>query len=254
MYLEFTKQLALEAGQIIREGLTSKPKITAKGRIDLVTDTDKASERHITTRILEEFPNHQILAEEGGFLGSKDSTYQWVVDPLDGTTNFAHGFPFFSVSIALRHLDQTIIGAVYHPILDELFYAEKGKGSYLNDKTISVSGTTSLTQSLLVTGFPYNVRETGENLANHAKLSKLCRGVRRTGSAALDLCSVACGRLDGYWEIDIQAWDIAAGSLIVQEAGGVVSRLDGGEFNPFVGAMVAATPGIHQTLVSHLQT
>ena len=190
---------------------------------NLVTDIDRESERMIISRIRTSYPSHAILGEEGGHLAS-DSDTCWVIDPLDGTTNYTHSFPIFSVSIGIQHKGELVAGVVYNPVADELFSAERGSGSFLNGERLHVSEVDTLIKSLLVTGFPYNVRENPYNVVQHFQQFLMeAQGVRRLGSAALDLCYIAAGRLDGYWEVTLQPWDKAAGIVIVREAGGCVT-------------------------------
>ncbi|MFW6022638.1 MAG: inositol monophosphatase family protein [Halanaerobiaceae bacterium] len=189
---------------------------------DLVTNVDKSSEEKIIRFIKEKYPDHDILSEEGGGL-TNNSNYRWVIDPLDGTNNFAHGFPIFTVSIALEYDSRVVLGCVYYPVQDELFFAVEGGGSYLNENKINVSKAESISHAILVTGFPYDKAESNDNNLDHInRILPLIRGLRRTGSAAYDLCNVARGSFDGYWELKLNLWDIAAGKLIVEEAGGKV--------------------------------
>ncbi len=219
---DFTKvaiDAALKAGQLLKERLGSAQEIKHKGAIDLVTQADLESEKLIVNLIQQNFPDHDFLAEEGSQKKAQ-SNYLWLIDPLDGTTNFAHAIPIFAVSIALEFKKELIIGVVYNPNSDELFVAVKGKGAHLNDKKITASKTGDLNHSVLATGFPYYIREKPGLLFEYFKNFRLAaQGIRRCGSAALDLCNVACGRLDGFWEEGLKPWDMAAGSLIVKEAG-----------------------------------
>ena len=218
---------AAEAGEIIRAGYGKAHDISYKGRIDLVTETDHTSEDLLIGHIRREFPDHSIITEESGKLAGL-SSQRWFVDPLDGTVNYSHGMPFFGVSIAYAENGQVQLGVIYNPIHNECFSAERCQGAWLNWTPIHVKDTPDLLHSLLVTGFPYDMWENPDNnLDNFIALSRLSQGVRRLGSAALDLCYVAAGWLDGYWEIRIKPWDIAAGALIVEEAGGVVTKLNG---------------------------
>lgn len=252
MFLETVKDLAYAAGRILRETLHEGFTINYKGEIDLVTEADHASEKFLINAITTHFPSHAILAEEEGKIGKAQSEYLWIIDPLDGTTNFAHRFPYFAVSIAVLEKGTPIIGVVYNPMTDEMFAAEHGCGAWLNDHRISVSQTAELKSSLLCTGFPYNMHQPQNNIAHYSRLVKLTQGVLRVGSAALDLCQVACGRFDGFWEFWLKPWDMAAGALIVQEAGGVVSGLD----HPFdlYGNVIVATNGkLHNALLDQLK-
>ena len=225
--LEHLTTWAAEAGEIIRAGYGKAHDISYKGKIDLVTETDHASEDLLIGHIRREFPDHSIITEESGKLAGL-SSQRWFVDPLDGTVNYSHGMPFFGVSIAYAENGQVQLGVIFNPIHNECFIAERGKGARLNGTPIHVKDTPDLLHSLLVTGFPYDMWENPDNnLDNFIALSRLSQGVRRMGSAALDLCYVAAGWLDGYWEIRIKPWDIAAGALIVEEAGVTVTKLNG---------------------------
>ncbi len=221
--------LAHQAGDILRAGFGGRHQVTHKGIIDLVTEIDHRSEQFLLGEIRQRFPDHQILAEESGASAGEDCCL-WYVDPLDGTVNYAHGVPFFSVSLAYQEGGEVLMGVVYDPIQNECFSAEDGKGVWLNGKEIQVSAVSELDQSLLVTGFPYDIRTNPENNLDHFnRFSLLTQGVRRLGSAALDLCYVAAGRFDGFWEIRLNPWDVAAGGLIAQEAGAIVTDIYGGQ-------------------------
>ncbi len=217
---------ARDAGRILRERYGNVQEIRYKGEVDIVTDVDEMSERLIVSRIRQNFPDHRILGEESGSSQSPDSGsgYRWIIDPLDGTTNFAHGYPFFCVSIGLEVDDEIQLGVVYAPVSDELFFAERGQGAFLNGKRIAVSTTDSLIRSLLATGFNPDRDLARENLKHWERLTFRTQALRRDGSAALNLCFVASGRFDAYWEIGLKPWDLAAGSLIVREAGGSVTN------------------------------
>jgi myo-inositol-1(or 4)-monophosphatase len=247
-------QAAELAGMVLLEHAQSGFRIDYKAAIDLVTDADRRAEERIVQTIRSAHPSHRILAEERGQDGAMDSPYQWIVDPLDGTTNFAHGFPFYSVSIGLEYAGECILGVVLDPVRHELFTAELGLGASLNGDRIRVSTTTTLDKSLLVTGFAYDIRETPNNNLDHfSRISLRAQGVRRTGSAALDLCYVACGRFDGYWEVKLNPWDMAAGIVILREAGGVVSSFTKGEFSLYGQELVATNGHIHDHLLGALQ-
>ncbi len=221
------KSWALQAGEILRAGVGQEHRIRHKGTVDLVTEMDQRSEDFLVKEIRAHYPDHSILTEESGSLAGLDS-HCWYIDPLDGTTNYAHGLPIFAVSLAYAENGEMQVGVVYDPMQDELFWAEKGGSAWLNDQPLHVSTTRDLIQSLMVTGFPYAVLDTPHNnIENFIRLSRLTQGVRRLGSATLDLCYVAAGRLDAYWEIRLSPWDLAAGALIVREAGGLVTSLDG---------------------------
>jgi myo-inositol-1(or 4)-monophosphatase len=227
-YLDVATNAARQAGAIVREGYGQALHITHKGAIDLVTEYDQRSEALILGALRRAFPGHAINSEESGRAAGDD--YEWLVDPLDGTTNFAHKFPVFSISIALTFQRRLIMGVVYDPVRDELFAADAGQGAHLNEAPMHVSTIGSLDQALLSTGFPYDVRTNpNNNLAEFGRFARLTQGVRRTGSAALDCAWLAAGRLDGFWELRLNPWDIGAGALIAREAGGRVSTYSGDE-------------------------
>jgi len=251
------KTIAIKAvragGEILKENLTKEVRVDYKGAVNLVTNVDHKSEKTIVEIISKEFPDHEILAAEGYGHGKK-FPFKWIIDPLDGTTNYAHRFPFFCVSIGLEVEEKMVLGVVYDPIRSELFLAEKGKGAFLNDEPIRVSVTDDLTHSLLVTGFSYDVRVTAENNFNHfVDFSMRAQGVRRTGSAALDFCYIAMGRMDGFWELKLQPWDAAAGSLVVQEAGGRVTDFSGKTYSVYSKEVIASNGRIHEAMVKVLQ-
>ncbi len=251
-YLATARFAAMAGGAILKEHYRGKKDISYKGRIDVVTNMDLASERMIVNTIRLRFPEHDIVSEESTFTDS-GSEYKWIIDPLDGTVNYAHGFPFLAVSIALEIRSRLVVGVVYNPIMDEFFHAVQGGGAFLNDEPILVSETAELEKSLLATGFGYDVRENPRNnLAEFNHLVKIAQGIRRPGSAALDACYVAAGRFDGYWELTINPWDIAAGMLIVREAGGVATRLDGGSLSPFDSQIVCSNGRIQEKLLAEL--
>lgn len=248
-YLEAAIEIAREAGKILREETARPLNIHYKGEVDLVTQADKRSEEAIVSRLNQYFPQHSVIAEEGT---GKDtgSEFRWYVDPLDGTTNFAHGYPCFSVSIALAQGDQLLAGVVYNPIYEELFAAARGEGATLNGKKISASKVDSLSKSLLCTGFPVHKRQASPNIHFYYDFTLRSHGVRRDGSAALDLASVAAGRFDGFWEFGLKKWDVAAGVLLVEEAGGLVSDFEGQSY-ALGGKVVLATNGnIHEEMRS----
>jgi myo-inositol-1(or 4)-monophosphatase len=246
--------LARQAGEILRAGYGGSQQITHKGAIDLVTEIDHQSEDFIVGQIRRLFPEDAIVTEESGAL-SGNACCKWYIDPLDGTVNYAHGVPVFAVSIAYAQDGIVQLGVIYDPMLDECFSAERGKGAWRNDLPIHVSPANELDQSLLVTGFPYDIRTNPENNLEHYKAFSLrSQGVRRFGSAALDLCYVASGRLDGYWEIRLSSWDIAAGALIAQEAGAIVTDVIGqpSHLDPPC-SVVAANPHIHAQMMQVLR-
>jgi myo-inositol-1(or 4)-monophosphatase len=229
-YREFLEETAREAGAFLRERIGECHTVEYKGDINLVTEADRLSEALIVKRIRSSFPDHGILTEESPETAN-GSGFRWIIDPLDGTTNYAHGYPVFCVSIALE-LEGTIrLGAVYNPIMDELFIAEKGAGAFLNGRRLAISRTAELSRSLLATGFPYDLREDRNNNINYFEAMVLSsQAVRRVGAAALDLAYLAAGRFDGFWELKLMPWDMAAGWLLVEEAGGVVTDLLGAPF------------------------
>ena len=246
--LKFAKATAVKAGDILRKGMSKRRRVNFKGRVDLVTEFDLKSEKFITGEIGRFFPNHSILAEEGGET-QKPSSYLWIIDPLDGTTNFAHDYPAFCVSIGLAVDGKNVLGAVYDPVHDELFYAVQGRGAFCNKRRIQVSSQNKLNRSLLATGFPYDIAESKkDNLANFARMYKVAQGIRRGGSAALDLCYLACGRFDGFWELKLHPWDTAAGVVLVREAGGRVTGIDGGKYSVFDADLLASNGKIHRQM------
>lgn len=253
-FLDIATEAALSAGAVLQNHWGKLEAIEEKGHPgDLVTTADKASETEILEVLQRHVPDHSILAEESGQLGKSDSEYLWAVDPLDGTTNYAHQYPFAAVSVALLIGKVPQVGVVYNPFLDELFRAGKGLGATRNRRTIRVSKTAQLSQSLLVTGFAYDRRETSDN--NYAELChllNLTQGVRRSGAAALDLASVACGRLDGYWERGVAPWDIAAGIVLVEEARGNVTAYDGSPIILDAGRILASNGQLHASLSNAL--
>jgi myo-inositol-1(or 4)-monophosphatase len=250
--LNFAIRVAQDAGRLLRDRVGTKFDIGLKGDINVVTEVDLASERLIREAIATHYPKHQILGEEGG-LDEITSEYRWIVDPLDGTSNYAHGYPVFAVSIALEHLGETVLGVVYDPMRDELFAAERGCGAALNNRPIRVSSIDRLISSLLSTGFPYDIKTSRltnldhwENFAMHAQ------ALRRDGSAALDLCYIACGRFDGFWELNLGPWDTAAGAIIAKEAGGRVTSFTGGEFSHYKPEILATNGLIHDQMIDVL--
>ncbi len=218
---------ARESGKLLMEKFESGIQVEFKGRFDLVTEADRQSEALIVKLIREQYPDHDILAEEGDY-GQKNSDYRWVIDPLDGTTNYAHGFPWFAVSIALEVHGRLELGVVYNPYVGELYFAERGTGAFLNDRRLQVSTIDNLEHSLLATGFAYDHRNCKANNYDYfTQFQKASQACRRPGVASLDLASVAAGRFDGFWEMKLKPWDLAAGILLVEEAGGLVSDFDG---------------------------
>ena len=248
------EDLARQAGAILRAGYECEHEVNYKGLIDLVTEVDHQSEAFILNEIQARFPGHAILAEESGeLLGSKD--HLWFIDPLDGTVNYAHNIPIFCVSIAYAHEGVTRLGVVYDPMRDECYSAERGRGAWLNGQRLQASSVFELVHGLLVTGFPYDTWNTSEdNFNNFVRFAKMTQGVRRLGSAAIDLCYVAAGRFDGYWELSLKAWDVAAGGLIAEEAGAVVTNVHGGpDYISKPQSVLAATPGLHPLMLEELK-
>lgn len=245
-------EAALRSGLFIKRSVGKVGKVSYKGIDNIVTDVDKSSEDIIIKKILSRFPDHSILSEERGAIDSH-SIYKWIIDPIDGTTNFAHSFPFFSVSIALEKEGEVVMGVVYDPMRDELFYAQKGHGAYLNNRKIRVSKIKRLSESFLATGFSYGSEGKVRNLANFKNFLIQSLAVRRAGSAALDLCYVGCGRFDGFWELDLHPWDSAAGMLIVTEAKGRVTKFDGSLFSLYEKEVLATNSLIHNEMVNILE-
>ena len=252
--LNFATQIAREAGNLLVQRLGSA-KITNKGDINLVTEADIAAENLIIERIRSHYPQHGILAEESGeavLVGGRKSEWKWIIDPLDGTTNYAHGYPCFCVSIALEHSGQLEIGVVYDPMRDEMFAAERGQGATLNDRRIRVSSVDELNQAMLCTGFPYNVRERPDFAREFTNFTMIAQAVRRDGSAALDLAYVACGRFDGFWEDGLNPWDVAAGALLIFEARGKVTNYKDGPLDIYNEQVLATNGLIHAAMMDLL--
>jgi myo-inositol-1(or 4)-monophosphatase len=247
--------IARAAGRVLLSYDQKELRISYKGAVNIVTEADRRSEELILHRLERRFPDHRILSEESGEGIVRSSPYRWIVDPLDGTTNFAHGYPCFGVSIGLEKEGEVILGVVYDPVRREMFTAEKGRGARLNGRPIRVSRAARLTESLLMTGFAYDVRESRQNNFNHfANFSLKAQGVRRSGSAAMDLCYVACGRLDGFWEMKLWPWDTAAGMLIVTEAGGRVTDFNGRPFSIYGKEIAASNGRIHDEMIKVLRS
>jgi myo-inositol-1(or 4)-monophosphatase len=241
---------ALQAGALLRQRRATVLEVRHKGRVDIVTDVDLASEALVRSILGATFPDHGVLGEEGGIdRGGADARMRWIVDPLDGTTNYAHGFAFYCVSIALE-VDGTVqVGVIYDPTADELFVAVRGQGAELNGRPIGVSQVSELSEALLATGFPYDHTLLPMAVKAFGDVSAACQAVRRAGSAALDLAYVACGRFDGYWEFVLKAWDMAAGVLIVQEAGGAATLVDGAPFRLDAEQVLVTNGHLQQSLV-----
>jgi len=240
-------EAAEKAGKFVHDmWLSSTKSFSYKSGSEVVTETDLKSQEILIDYISGRFPDHGILAEEGVDIREK-SPYRWIIDPIDGTNNFAHSYPFFCVSVGLEYLGEIVVGAVYDPTREEMFRAVKGKGAFLNKKPMKVSSTKKLTESLLCTGFPYDLSDGSpdNNLKEFCKFAARSQGIRRDGSAAMDLCYVACGRLDGFWEMKLKPWDIAAGSLIVAEAGGKITSYDSGKLSIYGNSVLATNCHIH---------
>ncbi len=253
-FLETAKTAAVKAGALIKDSYGKNFQIERKGDIDLVTEVDKASEKLLKEYIISRHHDHTIITEESADRDT-GSVHRWIIDPLDATTNFTHGFPVVCVSVALQVKNEVMAGAVYNPFFDYLFYAARRFGAYKNNRKISVSQTSLLNDSLLATGFPYDIRDDPHNNLDHfSNFAVKCQGIRRCGAAALDLCFVACGWFDGFWEVKLKPWDMAAGALIVQEAGGIVSDLKGRVFSPFKPQIVANNGLIHQEMLNILKS
>jgi len=245
---DVAEMAARAAGNVLLAKLGSELEIRHKGIVDLVTDADRMAEETIVGKLRESFPDHDILAEEQDY-GRRNSPCRWIIDPLDGTTNYAHGFPWFAVSIALEIESEVVCGVVYQPCTDEMFCAVRGGGAALNGKSLEISGVASLDQALLATGFPYD-RKTSEinNYDHFIHFMQAAQACRRPGVASLDLASVAAGRFDGFWEMKLKPWDIAAGLLLVIEAGGRVTDFDGSEADIYGSRILASNGRIHESM------
>jgi myo-inositol-1(or 4)-monophosphatase len=253
--LNFAIEMARDAGGLLVQKLGAA-KVSRKGDIDLVTEADLASENLIIERIRSYHPQHGILAEESGeavLVGGKRSEWKWIIDPLDGTTNYAHGYPFFCVSIALEHEGVLEVGVVYDPVRDEMFAAERGRGATLNGRKIRVSDVEDLADAMVCTGFPYNVRERPNFTRDFANFTMAAQAVRRDGSAAIDLAYVACGRFDGFWEDGLSPWDTAAGVLLIEEAGGKVSNFDNQPLSIYTLKVLASNGLVHDAMLRVLE-
>ena len=249
-YVHHAAQIARDAGAILRDRFGQPHDVRFKGTIDIVTEADRAAEDLIAARIRAMCPEHDLLCEEGSVGESSGSPYRWVVDPLDGTTNFAHGFPTFAVSIALEEAGVPILGVVYDPLRDELFVAQRGGGATLNGDPIHVSSINFLIASILVTGFSYDIERRERQAEIWRDFLTRVQAIRQTGSAALNLCYIAAGRLDGYWERSISPWDVAAGALMVTEAGGIVTDMRGKTFRSDDRQILASNGMLHRDLLS----
>lgn len=254
-YLDFAVDLARSAGDVLKHYMTRDKQVELKGRANLVTAADKESEALIVRRIRERYPNHTILTEESGALGSSTAGEgKWIIDPLDGTTNFAHQYPFFCVSIGFELAGRVLCGAVYDPLREEMFSGGRGIGAFLNGTRLQVSVADSLRSGLIMTGFPYGFREKLKVvLAQFEAFLVESQAVRRGGSAALDLCYLALGRVDGFWELDLHPWDTAAGVVILEEAGGRVTDFSGRPFSIYEKQLLASNSRIHEEMIEVLR-
>jgi len=251
--LEAAVAASQEAGALLVKYAGAGFHIEYKNPINLVTDADRAAEQCVIERIRAHFPTHRFLAEEQGRIEKAQSPYLWIIDPLDGTTNFAHGYPTYCVSIGLEYEGHCVLGAVFDPTRNDLFTAIEHRGAQLNGRPIHVSNTMTLGGSLLVTGFAYDIRETPRNNLDHfSHFALRAQGLRRTGSAALDLCYVAAGRFDGFWEVRLNPWDMAAGSVIVREAGGRLTDFSGKDLSIYGQELVASNGQIHDAMLAVL--
>ena len=251
-YLDCAVTAALAAGSYQRHRFASLLEIDLKGDKDLVTEVDREAERLIVEQLLAGFPGHTIIAEEGEYPPG-DPSFRWIIDPLDGTTNYAHGFPWFCVSIGLEAEGELAVGVIYNPLSDELFTATKGRGAFMNGRRLQVSTRSPLKNTLLGTGFPYDcATDPANNFTNFIAFQKEARGIRRAGAAALDLAYVAAGRLDGFWELKLKPWDVAAGVLMVREAGGLVTTFDGSVYDVFNDRILATNGLIHGDMTALL--
>ncbi|OIO81450.1 MAG: inositol monophosphatase [Candidatus Omnitrophica bacterium CG12_big_fil_rev_8_21_14_0_65_43_15] len=256
IYIKVAKEAAQKAGKymIKRMGNYGRVSYKSNNTINLVTEVDKKSEEIIIKHIRRSFPEHDFLAEESGASRSKRSGYKWIIDPIDGTTNYAHSLGIFCASIGLEKNGQVIAGVVHDPSRDELFCAEKNKGAYLNNKRIHVSAVNNISESMLVTGFAYNIKEAKyTNIENFKNFLLASQAVRRLGSAAIDLCYVACGRFDGFWEVGLNPWDTAAGSLIAEEAGAELADFKGSKYSIYDKQILASNGKIHKQMLKILK-
>jgi myo-inositol-1(or 4)-monophosphatase len=249
----FAIAIAHEAGAFLKKRISCEHVVHYKGEINIVTGEDRGSEEILKSRISKAFPDHGILAEESSEIDAR-SEFRWIIDPLDGTTNYAHGYPVFCVSVALEKMGQVVLGVVFDPMRDETFVAVAGEGAFLNGHRISVSATAELSRSLLATGFPYDLRENRDNNLHYfIAMSFKCQAVRRAGAAALDLAYTSAGRFDGFWELRLKPWDTAAASLLVREAGGMVSEISGDAHHSGSPHIVASNGKLHREIMSVLK-
>lgn len=255
--LNFAVQMARDAGRILVDRQGRSLKVSSKGDINLVTEADLAAEKFIIERIRSYYPRHAILAEESGASNGAEtgaaSEWKWIIDPLDGTTNYAHGYPCFCVSIAVERAGKIEIGVVYDPVRNEMFAAERGQGATLNERAIRVSDVDDLNSAMLCTGFPYDVRERPDFARHFTSFTMRAQAVRRDGSAALDLAFVACGRFDGFWEDGLNPWDVAAGVLLIAEAGGMVTDFNSEPLSIYTPRVLASNGLIHEAMMGVLR-
>jgi myo-inositol-1(or 4)-monophosphatase len=253
-FRKFATAAAKEAGSMLKKKLYDTHSIQYKGEIDIVTEADRLSEKILVSAIRKRFPHHDILTEESEGI-CQGSPYRWIIDPLDGTTNYAHGYPVFCVSIALEISGEVVLGVVFNPMLNELFVAQRGKGAFLNRKRLVVSETALLSSSLLATGFPYDIRRSPNNNIHYfIGMAVKAQAIRRAGSAALDLAYVAAGRFDGFWELKLKPWDTAAGTLMLREAGGSISDIAGNPYQISSPSIVASNGKVHNEMLRVLQS
>lgn len=252
-FKDFALFVAKSAGYLLKDRFSEKHTIDYKGEIDIVTEADRMSEQLIVSGIRSNFSDHDILTEESPGINT-GSDYRWIIDPLDGTTNYAHGYPVYCVSLALEVKGEIRLGIIYNPMMEEMFVAEKGAGAYLNDRPISVSTVQDLKKSLLSTGFPYDInQDNNNNINNFSRMAGSAQAIRRAGSAALDMAYVAAGRFDGFWELKLKPWDTAAGLLMIREAGGMVTDITGSEYHLESPTILASNGRIHQAMVEVLR-
>ena len=256
--LNFAVQMARDAGRILIDRQGRSLQVSSKGDINLVTEADLAAEKFIIERIRSYYPRHAILAEESGASNGAESVatneWKWIIDPLDGTTNYAHGYPCFCVSIAVERAGKLEIGVVYDPVRNEMFAAERGQGATLNERAIRVSDVDDLNSAMLCTGFPYDVRERPDFARHFTSFTMRAQAVRRDGSAALDLACVACGRFDGFWEDGLNPWDTAAGLLLIEEAGGQVTDYKGAALDIYTPEVLASNGLVHEAMMGVLKS
>lgn len=251
--LDAALQAARAAGNLLRENYYKPHQVEYKGADNIVTEMDRRCEQLIAEMLLGAFPDYGVYGEEATRT-NPNARRRWIVDPLDGTTSYSRGYPLFAVSIGLEEAGEAVVGAIYNPLLDEMFSAETGKGAWLNGSPIHVSEVDTLGKALLASGFPYGVWDRADdNLAEYARLTKVCMQVRCDGSAAIDMCHTAIGRLDGYWEIEVEAWDMAAGAVILKEAGGRITRVNGQPFDLFGRNVLVSNGRLHDELLHYLK-